>query len=436
MPGIHVVAENSPEQVLAAGAGAAPTEPPPLTVVAPGADSAVAQQRLMLHMPVDVRSASIALIALIVSLYALQWAKEIVVPILGGVMTSYALTPIVDRLARWKLPRAVGATLLLGTLLVVSGWGALALGDQADALIDTVPTVAAKVRELAQQAAGKSSTLSRVQKAAAELAAAAAAADPASGASAGDGKAPRHGVVSGLATSPRLVKPAPAAPPASDLAAMSVDLRSYLLSGTLGVFAFLGKLAVIFFMALFLMSSGNSFRRKMVKLAGPKLSQKKVTIETLDEITEQIQRYLLVQAGVSVVVGVFTWLAFMALGLNNAGIWGVVAAVTNLIPYVGALIVGAGSAVVALVQFGSPQMALLVGASSFAVHTIVGNLVAPWWMGRASKMSPVAVFVSVLVFGWLWGVWGLLLGVPILLVVKSVCDRVEDLKPVGELLGA
>jgi predicted PurR-regulated permease PerM len=69
------------------------------------------------------------------------------------------------------------------------------------------------------------------------------------------------------------------------------------------------------------------------------------------------------------------------------------------------------------------------------IHAVAGNLLTPWWTGRTSKMSPVAVFIAVLVFGWLWGVWGLLLGVPILLVVKSVCDHVEDLKSLGELLG-
>ena len=213
-------------------------------------------------------------------------------------------------------------------------------------------------------------------------------------------------------------------------------MRGYVLSGTLGALAFLGQLTIVFFVSLFLLSSGNSFRRKMVKLAGPKLSQKKVTIETLDEITEQIQRYLLVQLGVSVLVGVATWLAFLAIGLDQAAIWGVAATVTNLIPYLGALLVGGGSAVVALVQFGKLDTALLVGGSSFAIHTLIGNLLTPWWMGRASRMSPVAVFISVLVFGWLWGVPGLLLAVPILMVVKSVCDRVDDLKPIGELLGS
>ncbi len=115
--------------------------------------------------------------------------------------------------------------------------------------------------------------------------------------------------------------------------------------------------------------------------------------------------------------------------------WAVVAGLTNLIPYLGAIIVGVGSAVTGLVQFGTVGMALLVGAASFAIHTLIGNLLTPWLMGRASRMSPVAVFVAVLLFGWLWGVWGLFLGVPMLMVVKSICDRVEELQAVGELLG-
>ena len=445
MPGSPAIGERGPtaatpsspsEPALPAHAPAA--EPHSTATRSEDAAASAAQQRLMLHMPVDVRSASIALIALIVSLYALQWSKEIVVPILGGVMMSYALTPIVDRMERWKLPRAIGATSLLSAIVALAVWGAWALGDQADALIDTVPTVAAKLRDISQKASGKASTIKRVQDAAKEIASAAASSDAPADAASAAGTLPIKppAAASSRAAEPRKQESHSPETLGGESSANPIDVRSYLLSGTLGVMSFLGKVAIIFFVALFLMSSGNSFRRKMVKLAGPKLSQKKVTIETLNEITDQIQRYLLVQVGVSVVVGVFTWLVFLAIGLNNAGVWGVVAAVTNLIPYAGALFVGGGAAVVALVQFGTIEMALIVGASSFAVHTVVGNVLTPWWMGRASKMSPVAVFIAVLLFGWLWGVWGLLLGVPILLVIKSVCDRVEDLKPIGELLGA
>jgi len=213
-------------------------------------------------------------------------------------------------------------------------------------------------------------------------------------------------------------------------------VRDYLWSGTLGLFSFLGQVLVVLFVTLFLLASGTTFRRKMVKLAGPRLSQKKITVQALDEVSVQIQRYLLVQLATSVVVGVATGLAFYALGLNNAATWGVAAGITNLVPYVGAVIVGFGSAIVGFIQFDAIDKALLIGASSFAIHAIVGNLLTPWWTGRASRMSPFAVFVGVLAFGWLWGAVGLILGTPILMVVKAVCDRVDELKPVGEFLGA
>lgn len=449
MSTLQVVAENAAEALAASGAAALPPPPPPppptfVATLAPSSESPTTlevpvaltrSQRFKLHMPVDVRSASLALIALILSVYALQWAKEIVVPILCGVMVSYALAPIVNRMARLRIPRGAAATVLLSAIVGIFGWGAWALGDQVDSLIDTVPSVTQKIRELSQRANDKASTIERVQKAASDLAAAAAPTQADGPASASSVSAPTPAVRTVAGRSPVDATAAPVAKttqPVSD----ALDVRAYLLTGTLGAMAFLGKIAVILFVALFLLASGNSFRRKMVKLAGPKLSQKKVTIETLDEITDQIQRYLLVQVGVSVVVGVLTWLAFLGLGLHNAGVWGVVAGVANLIPYAGALVVGGGSAIVALVQFGTPEMAIAIGAASFAIHTVVGNVLTPWWMGRASKMSAVAVFITLLVFGWLWGVWGLLLGVPILLVVKSVCDRVDDLKPVGELLGA
>ena len=107
-----------------------------------------------------------------------------------------------------------------------------------------------------------------------------------------------------------------------------------------------------------------------------------------------------------------------------------------MIPYLGAAIVSVSSTIMGLVQFGLIEPALLVGFSSFAIHSIVGNLVAPWLTGHASRMSALAVFVAVLAFGWLWGPVGLILGVPILLVVKAVCDRVDELKPIGDFLAA
>ena len=149
-----------------------------------------------------------------------------------------------------------------------------------------------------------------------------------------------------------------------------------------------------------------------------------------------LQRYLMVQILTSVLVGVATWVAFLWIGLERAAVWGVAAAVLNLVPYIGAIVVTGGLALVGFLQFGTPGMAPLIGGVSLVIHTASSYLITPWLTSRASRMNPVAIFVGVLAWGWLWGIWGLLLGAPLLMAVRAVCDRVDDLKPIDELLGA
>jgi predicted PurR-regulated permease PerM len=415
-------------------------------------------ERVRLHMPVDVRSLSLAVLAVLASIFALQWAKPIVVPVLLGIMFSYALTPAIERLNRWRVPRALGASVVLTAILAFLGWGAWAMSDDASALIATLPQVAQKVRQGLEGQRRKAgvSPIEKMQQAANELeqAAADAAASSASGmsaasaasasasaASAASGAAVRARAAGATTTTTTTTTSSPTPASSRNVTRVVIEqptfnLREYLWTGTLGVFAFLGQLAIVFFVTLFLLASGDTFRRKMVKLAGPRLSQKRITIQALDEVSAQIQRYLLVQLATSIVVGIATGLAFFAIGLDNAPVWGVVAAVTNLVPYVGAIVLGAGAALVGFIQFDSIDKALFIGASAFAIHGVVGNLLTPWWTGRASRMSPFAVFIGVLAFGWLWGAVGLILGTPILMVVKTVCDRVDELHPVGEFLGA
>jgi predicted PurR-regulated permease PerM len=398
-------------------------------------------ERVLLHMPVDVRSLSLAVLATLAGIFALQWAKAILVPILLGVTFSYALTPAVERLSRWRVPRALGAGVLLSAIVALLAWGSWALSDDASALVATLPQVAQKVRlglEGQRRQAG-GSTIEKVQQAAAELAQVADAA--ASSASASPSASSSASAALRSEGRERAAAAANASPPSRSVTRVVVEhpgfeLRDYLWTGTLGLFAFLGQLTIVLFVTLFLLASGDTFRRKMVKLAGPRLSQKRITIQALDEVSAHIQRYLLVQLATSIVVGVACAFAFLAIGLENAPVWGVVAAVTNLVPYVGAIVLGTGAALVGLSQFDSLDKALLIGASAFAIHGLIGNLLTPWWTGRASRMSPFAVFIGVLIFGWLWGAVGLILGTPILMVVKTVCDRVDELKPIGEFLGA
>jgi len=414
------------------------------------AEIEVEPERVHLHMPVDVRNLALAVIAVLLSLYMLHWAKAVVVPVLLGVMFSYALSPAIDRVERWRVPRAASAALLLTAILVGLGTVGWAVSDDADDLIETLPEVAQKLRKAMQKPGAKTSpsTLEKVQQAATEIERATeetALPTTASGAaSAASVARPRRAAVPVTAASaPGQVEPMPTTLPPTPPGVTRVvvekpriNIKDYLWEGTLGLITLAGQATLVVFITFFLLASGTTFRRKMVKLAGPRLSQKKITVQALDEVHEQMQRYLFVQMATSVVVGVLSGLAFYALGLNHAVVWGILAGITNLVPYLGAVVIGLASTAIGIVQFESIDRGLYIGAASFAIHTLVGNLLTPWWMGRASRMSAFAVFVGVLVFGWLWGIWGLLLGMPILMVVKSVCDRVEELKPVGELLGA
>ena len=212
------------------------------------------------------------------------------------------------------------------------------------------------------------------------------------------------------------------------------SIRDYVWSGTMSLLGMLSQVGLVALFTFFLMSSGDRFRRKLIGLVGPALSSKRVTLQALNEVHHQIQRYMLVQLFTSALVGVATWLCFAALGLEHAAVWGIAAGILDLVPYIGGTVIAAGSALVAFMQFGTLDMALVVAGAYIIIHILEGLCLTPWLTSRTAKMSPVAVFVGVLAWGWLWGAWGLLLGVPILMVIKAVCDRVDGLKPVREFL--
>lgn len=385
------------------------SEPSPPPIAAPVPADPEDPSHALLHIPVQARSATLIVLAVLLSVAMLKWASAFFIPLMLGLLLSYALSPIVDSLQRWRVPRAVSAGLLIVGLLGGAGASIYSFGDDVNALIDSLPEAAAKVRDAVRKRSSASAPLDTVQKAAQQLEQAAA--------EAGSRAPPARGVQRVVIEKPHF------------------DLRDHLWSGTLGLASLIGQVVVVTFLTFFLLLSGDTFRRKLVKIAGPGLSTKKITVQALDEITQQIQRYLLVQVVTSIMVGVATGLAFWALDLKHAAVWGFAAGVLNLIPYIGSAVITGAAALVAFLQFGEFDKAFYVAAASLVIHTIVGNLLVPWLTSRAGRMNPVAVFIGVLAWGWLWGVWGLLLGIPILMIVKAICDRVDQLKPVGELLG-
>lgn len=367
-------------------------------------------ERLLLQMPVDVRNMSLLVLAILASVFVLSWAKAVFIPVMLSVLFSYALSPIVNWLEVKHVPRWLSSAVLLLAIVGGIGWGAYSLRLQASQLLAALPEAAQKLGEAMKPRSGKSeSALDTVQKAAAQLEKAAS-----------DNSAPSN--ASRGATRVVVEK-------------ANFNITDYLWTGTMGLTALIGQTMVVLFLTYFLMLSGEAFRRKLVKLT-PTLSNKKITLQALNEITGQIQRYLQVQLLTSVVVGVATGLALLAFGLENAAVWGVAAFILNFVPYIGSVMTALASALVAFLQFGSLNTAMAVGGTSLFIHTVVGNLLTPWLTSRASRLSPVAVFMGLLVFGWLWGVWGLLLGVPIFMMAKSICDRIEDFKLIGEFLGS
>ena len=377
---------------------------------APIAASPEAPTEMLSEMPVNIRSLSLVVLAGLSCIFVLHWAKAIFVPVMLSLLFSYALSPVVNWLEMKKIPRWLSAAVLLLVILASAGRTAYALSDEAAKLVEALPAAAVKFAQNMKAVSGKTpSTLETVQKAATQIEQVTQDANVAS---------PTRGAMRVVVDAPRL------------------NIRDYLWTGTLGLIALLGQATAVIFLTYFLMLSGDTFRRKLIKLAGPRLSSKKVTLQALHEISDQIRRYLQLQLLTSALVGVLTGLALWTIGLENAAAWGVLAGVLNLVPYLGSLAMTGASALVGFLQFGSVSMALMVGGVSLVIHAVIGNLLTPWLTSRTSQLSPVAVFVGLLAWGWLWGVWGLLLGVPILMMVKAVCDRVEDLKPIGEFLGS
>lgn len=382
----------------------------PRPVKAPEPAQAETETETVIHGPLHVRSASLIVLAAIAVLATLKLASAFFIPLMLGLIFSYALSPIVDTLERVRIPRAISAAVLILGILGGAAASVYAFSDDANQLVTSLPAAAKKMRDaLHVHTGGSDTTLVTVQKAAAQLEQAAQEASTATPAG--------RGVLRVQIEKPRF------------------DIRDHLWSGTTGLASLLGQVMLVTFLTYFLVLSGDTFRRKLVKVSGSTFAEKKITVQALDEITAQIQRYLLVQLVASIIVGIATGLSFWVLGLKHAAVWGFASGLLNLIPYVGAAILTIAAALVGFVQFGELRIAVVLGGASLLIHTLVGNLLVPWLTSRAASMNPVVVFVGVLAWGWLWGVWGLLLGIPIMMIVKAICDRVEHLKPVGELLG-
>jgi predicted PurR-regulated permease PerM len=373
-----------------------------------------APEPVVVRTPVDVKSLALTVIAALAVILVLQYAQAVLIPIVLGVLISYGLAPLVASLQRLYVPRALGAAVAVAVFVGTLGLGVYVLTDDVMAVVGSIPEATQRIREhlrVFRRAPGDA--LQKMQDAATEI-----------------DKAAQE------AAAP--VKPEP--PPTRGVQKVQVvdptfKASDYLWYGGIGLVGFAGQFVLVLFLVYFSLVTGDLYKRKLVKIAGPTLSNKKATLEILNDISEQIATFIRVQILTSLIVAVATGFALWWFGLQQYIVWGLLAGLFNSIPYLGPVIVTGALGVVAFLEFNDPLITTYICGVTFAITSLEGFLLTPMLMGRAAQMNPVAIFVGLLFWSWIWGIWGTVLAVPMLMIMKAFCDHLEDLQPIGELLG-
>ncbi|MDD5759756.1 MAG: AI-2E family transporter, partial [Desulfobulbaceae bacterium] len=351
------------------------------------------------------------ILAVVAVMFALEWAQYFVISLLLGILFAYTLNPLVVWLEKIRIPRMFGTLLVMAGVLCGLVFGTYSLRGQVQTILDQVPeAVSALSTGLKDLREGQASTMQKVQTAANEIEKAT---SQTSGMDSTHNKAATRVVIE---------------PPA-------LKFGNFLLIGSLGVAGLIGQAAMVLFLTYFLLLSGDTYRRKLVRLSGPLMSSRKITVHILDDINASIQRYMFMLLATNVLVGLLAWIALRWIGLENAGAWALATGLLHVIPYFGPAVTAASIGMAAYMQFNALPEALLAAGVSLMIATIVGSFVTTWMTGRIARMNTAAVFISLLFWAWIWGMWGMLLSIPITVIVKVVAQHVEQMKPVAELLG-
>jgi predicted PurR-regulated permease PerM len=363
-----------------------------------------------ISLPADSQSMAAVILSTVAVVFALSSAQRFFIPLVFGLILAITLNPLVRYLERLKVPRLAGTTIAMIALLSTMGAATLSLRGQVERILAEVPNAATKLSAALRDLADQPNPMLKVQEAAREIEQAT------NQAANGQSKAQKPPT--------RVVIDEP-----------KIKLVDWLWTGSLGMFGLIGDTVMLLLLVMFLLLSGDTFKRKLIRISGPSLSERKITVAILDDIDRSIQNYMLSLLAANILLGLLTWAAFRVIGLDNAGAWAVVAGVLHFIPYLGPALTALATGMAGFMQFESLPMAALVAVSSLGIATLVGTVLLTWLGGKMTKMNTTAVFVALLFWGWLWGVWGLLFAIPIMGMVKVFAERVEDLQPLAELLG-
>jgi predicted PurR-regulated permease PerM len=359
----------------------------------------------------DAWGTALGVLATLAAVFALSWAQEFLVPLLLGIIVSYTLTPLVAWLEVIRIPRVIGTVIVMAGVIGALVLGMYSLRGQVQSIIEQLPEATTKLTAgLERMRSSQFGNIQKIQNAATDL-------ETATTQTAGVSKASRQTPTHVIVDAPKF------------------KLGNFLWGSSAGALGAMVQAVTVVFLVFFLLLGGDSFKRKLVRLTGPSLSKRKITVHILDDINASIQKYMVMLLTTNLLVALLSWVAFRWIGLENAGAWGAAAGLLHLIPYLGPGVTAVAVGMAAFMQFESFSMAFLVGGTSLVIATVVGTFVTTWMIGRIAHMNSAAVFISLLFWGWLWGVWGMLLSIPIIVIVKVVAQHVEQLHPMAEMLG-
>lgn len=342
----------------------------------------------------EFKSIALKGLFIIACFYTLYFARALILPFTLAFLLNFLLRPVVRALKRVKIPEWIGAAIVLIALLGIVGYGAIKLSKPAAEWMERAPESLQKI-EFRVDFLRK--PVETVNKAAEALK-----------------KIMSMGV--------------------EHVAEVEIKHPGFvdtILTGTQEVVA---KSSVMFILLYFLLASGDMFIRKLIKLF-PGLHKKKRVVKIIRAVEHHISRYLFTVTVINLFMGIALGIGMFLIGMPNPVLWGVMAGFLVFLPYLGPLVGITIVTVIAFLTFDSIGRILLAPAIYIGLETVQGQMITPMLVGQRFALNPVAIFIWLIFWGWLWGAIGALLAVPMLTVFKIFCDHIEPLAPIGEFLG-
>jgi predicted PurR-regulated permease PerM len=347
----------------------------------------------LLQRPFDVRSISLTGLCILALFYTMYFMRSILLPIVLALLLSYLLRPIVRALARAKIPTPLGAALILIALFISIGYGVSTLAAPVAGWLEKAPS---GLQELERKFMPMKKSMTQVAQATGEI--------------------------------EKLATPDSATKTAVEVKRHPITEMLYM-----GTPEFIARALLLLILLYFLLAYDGVFVAKLIKLM-PTLSDKKRAVSIAHEIESHISRYLLTVTMVNTCLGLAVGTTVGLLGLRNPVMWGVVVAVLNFVPYLGALTGIICMTIGATLSFDSLSYALVFPAIYLLFSALEGNFITPWVMGRSLTLNPVIILLSLTFWGWMWGIAGVILAVPILAAFKIFCAHIKPMEPLAEFL--